>query len=181
MTFDGGDDSDKLKITGGSLDSLEYEVGQDRLLLNGSSKITFAGLEPIEVTSSVDTVIVEVDDTADNTTEFIAEGDATKVTTGVFESMTFTNPSMELIVNGDDDNDDTIIFTGLGAGFDAAITVDGKGGNDIYKLALLGVAMGVSDSDGDDTLDFSEAAQRDYGESVESGGRGAGDSPPATP
>ena len=68
-----------------------------------------------------------------HTTTFTAGpgvGQNTVTIDGGLESMTFSNPTSALFVNGDTVGNDIINFTSLDAGFDAALTVDGQGGVD---------------------------------------------------
>jgi hypothetical protein len=162
ITFHGNDPSsgsgDSLTVTGGSgFTSLTYDMtgaGAGRLTIDGSSVINFTGLEPITVVPAATTVTVNIDPLDTNpgvATEFTSAGAGiTRVSaTGVaYEEITFANPIGQLIVNGDPTHADTIKFTSLGSGFNAALAVDGQGGADSITLDTA-LALGSATSTGD--------------------------------
>src|SRR5262249_30555643 len=108
ITFDGGTGGDTLRLDGNTLTSLTYNATgphAGNLVLNGDATdtVTFLNLAPVIVTTGVGTVTVNVSDTNPHTTAFTAgpgAGQNTVTIDGGLESMTFANPTVSLIVDG---------------------------------------------------------------------------------
>ena len=145
---------DSLIINGGSFDSATYNMtgtGAGNVVFAGGSgnqTISFTGLEPVTVTSSLSTVVINVDalhvGTGTNVVEVLDSGTAgmttvtASATGATFESITFSNPTALLQINGEDgagvDVADQVTITSLGSGFAAALDVDGQGGTDVITV-----------------------------------------------
>ena len=128
-------DNDQLQIQGGSLTSLEYRnftsAGSGRLIVNGdtAAPIDFTQLEPITVTSQLDTVTITVSDTVDQTVTFTRDTVDTSRTrvagNAGSEPMTFARPGSRTHRPGAIRRiTDTFVFNGFGSGFAAPITAD---------------------------------------------------------
>ena len=76
------------------------------------------------------------DNTNPHTLTFAAgpAGQDTVTPDGGLESMTFNNPTQQLIVNGASGAADTFTFTSLDSGFKAALSVTGHSGADVTNL-----------------------------------------------
>ena len=166
IAFTGGDPTsgsgDSLIINGGTFTSATYNMtgtgaGNIEFVgVSGSPTISFTGLEPVTVTSSLTSVIINVDSlhvgTGTNTVEVLNSGTAgmttvtASATGAAFESITFSNPTDLLEINGEDnggvDDADQITVTSLGSGFSSGLSIDGQGGIDTVNLnaASLSVA-----------------------------------------
>ncbi|HND53859.1 MAG TPA: hypothetical protein PLV92_15725, partial [Pirellulaceae bacterium] len=164
LTFNGGSQTtiagDDLQITGGSFTSLDYDLtgtGAGTITTTGTAAtIAFTGLEPVTVTSSLGTVQIDVDPTnavAGTNTVTISDAAGSNMTVGVsnpnatFESLTFSTPTVALIVNGDNVDVDLITISSVDtdAPFSAAVTINGQGGTDqIAVNSALSLGSGSS-------------------------------------
>lgn len=152
INFDGDTNTtgpgDALVITGGTFTSVEYDVtgvGAGTLTFAGpATTITFTGLEPVTVTSALGTVTIDIDNAGVDafpgniiTTIADAVGPNMDVSFNVgAENMTFTTPTVALIVLGDNDGNDIIQVASVDADlpFRAALSIDGQGGIDTIDL-----------------------------------------------
>lgn len=115
------------------LDSVDYlatGAGSGRLQLD-SSTIDFEGGEKVSVNATAIAVSVEVDDTSDHTWTFSSTVDDPNLVSfdGDLVPLAFSNPGRELVVRGDNDNNDVIAFDGFDPDFTAAVIADGRGGS----------------------------------------------------
>ncbi len=133
VAYDGGDGSDSLEVIGGSLSTLVYNAtgaGAGNLRLDGSSTITFTGLEPVTITSDLETVTINIDPSdnvgGDNTATVsdAGVGDLTVTLNAPFESLTFSTPSVALIINGDSSDSDTVTWNATQSLGSLSITAD---------------------------------------------------------
>src|SRR5207237_407716 len=135
VTFNGGDGTDSLAVTGSTFTTLAYNptgAGLGNLAFNGANgaaTVSFTDLEAAAVTSAVGTTTVNVDPNnafgGPVTTTFSSAGtgqDSVAFDSGAV-GLAFANPSVALVVNGDNGDDDTITFASLDSGFKAALTV----------------------------------------------------------
>lgn len=158
IVFNGGapatNPGDTLNIVGGTFTSATYNMtgtGAGNIAFAGSSggsTVTFTGLEPVTVTSVLETVAINVDSThtgtGTNTVEILDGGAGQTTVTAsapgaAFESITFTNPTLLLEIKGEDgvgsDVADAITVTSFGFGFNSALAINGRGGNDSITIA----------------------------------------------
>src|SRR5262249_5407724 len=143
----GGGSGDTLKLNDPTLTSLTYlatapHAGTVILNGNNTNKIVFMNLAPVVVTSLVGTTTVTINDSNPHTATFTAAPGARNnplTIDGGLESLTFTNPTGALVVNGNSAGD-TFTFTSLDAGFNAALTVTGGGGADVFNVHVTGSA-----------------------------------------
>ena len=63
--------------------------------------------------------------------------------TGGLESLTFANPTVGLVINGDANDDDIITFTSLDTNFRAAITVNTQGGGTVADIINVNTAFNL--------------------------------------
>jgi hypothetical protein len=141
ISFDGGTGGDTLKLNNNTLTSLTYLATAPHagtLVLNGDTTdtIVFQNLAPVVVTSMVGTTTVTINDNNPHTATFTAgpgAGNNTVTIDGGLESMTFTDPTVALVVNGNNAAD-TFTFTSLDAGFNSALTVNGKTASDTVNI-----------------------------------------------
>ncbi len=108
------------------------------------SSIAFSGLEPVtfDDTTIVGTVIVTIDNGTNdpNTAPIIVNvSDAGAGQTSIefpsapLENITFANPTNELIILGDDGDQDVVHIQSLADGY-ASVTIDGRGGDDTTNV-----------------------------------------------
>lgn len=152
LSYAGGDTDetatgDSITVSGGTFTSLTYNItgdGAGNFLFDGTQSIQFVGLEPATVTSVAGTVTINIDDgnlTADEAlaTVITDGGDATDGmlfldAPGLAEDLLFAAPTVELIINGDVDDADTITIDSVDDGngnandFRAAVTINGRHG-----------------------------------------------------
>ena len=163
LTFNGGGQTtvppgDDLLVTGGSFGSVAYNAtgsGAGNLVFDGSSTISFTGLEPVTVASASGTTTVSINDGLSHAAVFTAgpgAGNNTVTIDGGLESLTFANPSAELIVQADAGSD-TFTFTSLDSGFRAALTVDGSTGPSDTVNLNTSLTLGSATSTGNVDID----------------------------
>jgi autotransporter-associated beta strand protein len=151
ITFNGGG-GDALQLKGGTLTSLTYLATAPHggaLVLNGdaANAIRFLNLAPVVVASTVGTTMVTIADNNPHTATFTAgpgAGNNTVTFDGGLESMTFTNPTAALVVNGNSAGD-AFTFSSQDAAFTArTIAVHGGQGNDTLTLDAAAEAIGTA-------------------------------------
>ncbi len=146
ITFNGGAQTiaDSLTVSGGTFDSLEYDVTGsgagtltfENVLPANDALINFTGLEPVTVTSAAGTVIIDIDPTntfnGTTITTTLADAAGANMTvsfTAGAESLTFANPTVELQILGDNNGDNDIITVNtVDAAFTGALTLNGRAG-----------------------------------------------------
>jgi hypothetical protein len=143
LTYDGGANNgpDVLRVTGRQrFLSTAYTAtgpGAGTLAFPRRVALNFIGLENVLVEAPSATVSVTVADGNSHTGTFSDAGTPGMTTVGFdggLAALTFANPTVQLTVNGDDTGNDVLRFTSLGTGFQAGLTVAGRGGFDMVDL-----------------------------------------------
>lgn len=150
ISFGGDDGNDALEVVGGTASTLTYTPGpvgggddaNGRLDFDGRA-ITFTGLEPLLVTTSVSTVTIDLSaltgsetlTVQDDTVTFggAANDDMSEAvfTTTSLENLQFKNPTTLLRILGST-LADTINLNALDGKFDADVTLDAGAGADAF-------------------------------------------------
>ena len=162
---------DSLTITGGTgFSTATYNStpgGAGTLTLNGST-INFTGLEPVTIQPTAATVTITVNDANGTAGEALAtqitnggnavDGNLFLDVPGTMEDLTFVMPTNALVLNGDADDNDTILIQSLDTGFAATLSLNGQGGDDTFNFSpgvlLLGSAGTIDGGSGTNTLDY---------------------------
>ncbi len=97
------------------------------------SVITYTGLEPITSTVTAANVTLNYSAAVDNISVTDGGGGSTTVDSNAAEITTFPNPTTSLTINSGD-GADVIDVDAFGAGFAAALTIDGEGDTDTIDL-----------------------------------------------
>ncbi|MCY2995933.1 MAG: dockerin type I domain-containing protein [Planctomycetota bacterium] len=153
VIFHGNDGNDDLTVDGGGpYGSVTYNatgLGAGNLVFTTpTATVSFTGLEPTTVVPVAGVVTINVGDGLAHTATFTAVAGNNLVTfDSVLESLTFANPSVELIVNADAGSD-IFTFMSLDSGFKAAITVNGSTGTDQVDWNATGLTLGSGTSTG---------------------------------
>ncbi|MCA9052483.1 MAG: DUF4347 domain-containing protein [Planctomycetaceae bacterium] len=153
LTYTAGEtgetDGDEIAITGGTIANLTYnvtgtEAGNFDVGGSAAGDIFFTQTEPASITSVLGTVTINIDDgnmtagesLATSLTQGVADNDGILVLDlpGGLEDITFTAPTVALVINGDADDNDTITISSLDLGIGPAVTINGQGGVDIVTL-----------------------------------------------
>ncbi|QDU26643.1 Hemolysin, chromosomal [Anatilimnocola aggregata] len=169
INFNGGTQTgspgDVLEITGGTFDKLQYDatdVGSGEITLSsmaGTGTVIFTGLEPVMVDAVAATVEINLDPSnlvagphTVEITDVAATNEMLVSFNSGFESMSFVTPTVELIINGDNVDNDTITITSVNApadgGFVAGVTINGQGGTDSI---IVNAALALGDGPGPGT------------------------------
>ncbi|MEO2017324.1 MAG: VCBS domain-containing protein [Fuerstiella sp.] len=144
LSYDGGGqttspDGDSIFVTGGSFTSIAYNVtgsGEGNFAFNGSQSVLFNNLGSATITSMAETTTIDIDDgVVGGSLSYEltdggnpADGMQFLDLPGALADLTFAVPSVELIINGDVDANDSFTVTSLDSGSGPAITVNGRGG-----------------------------------------------------
>jgi fibronectin-binding autotransporter adhesin len=106
------------------------------VLLSGANAttITYVGLEPVTSTLTASIVELNYSTTAETITVTDGGGGQTTITSDFGETTTFPNPTTSLRINGGGSGGDIVNVNGLGAGFNAALIIDGEGGADTVNF-----------------------------------------------
>jgi hypothetical protein len=141
-------DGDKLFINGGATASVEHvftNLNDGSVNYNGTTAITYTGLEPISDTITAATRTFTFNGGSE--TIVLADGGGS-ITSTAGETVTFTNPTSSLIINAGT-GDDTVTTTGLGG--IPSVSLRGNDGNDIFNVASQATVTQISVDGGDPT------------------------------
>lgn len=131
-----GGTGDALTLTGGStFASATYTYlseSDGSVDVSGNSTISYTGLEPITSSISATDVILNYSAAAETVT-VSSSGSQTQVDSSFGEITTFANPTGSLTINTGD-GADLVQVHGLGAGFAAALNINGQGDIDTVNL-----------------------------------------------
>jgi hypothetical protein len=151
ILFHGGAGHDHINVTATGLD-VETEFGtaeNSGILTIGTKQIAYTGIEPNTVVIN-EALTVTVTLTDGDTVTFTEENATTTRVTGInpANSVTFGNPSMQLVVTANDSNNYNINFTDLAANFNPTngIVINGNAGNEVINITALGDTFGVGNT-----------------------------------
>ncbi|MFM7072990.1 MAG: autotransporter-associated beta strand repeat-containing protein [Planctomycetota bacterium] len=167
LAFHGGTQAtatgDRLTVQGGSFTTLVYAataLGGGALTFTGTSfggQVSFTGLEPVTVTSTVANVEIDIDNgvvdavaTAITATVLDATNANMRVDFDVaLEDLTFATPTASLTIRGDNSGDDVVVISSVDADapFRAALLIDGQGGTDEIRFNTA-LSLGSATSTG---------------------------------
>lgn len=108
--------------------NVEFDFNEDT---HTDLVIEYTGLEPISSTMTEANVILNYSSSTETITITNPEIGKTQVDSDVAESVSFTNPTSSLTINGGD-GDDNIVVSSFSTSFNADFTVDGEGGSNTF-------------------------------------------------
>ncbi|MBY0514053.1 MAG: hypothetical protein K2P78_09105, partial [Gemmataceae bacterium] len=135
IAFNGGGNFDTLAFQGGSFAAatFNYTNSTDGSVTYGTNSTAYTGLAPITSSVTATNVTLNYGVSAETITVTDAGGGQTNVSSTAGETTTFPNPTGSLTINAGDGND-VVNVTSFGAGFNAALTIDGQNNTDTINV-----------------------------------------------